>query len=46
MRCAVIAGHRDEFPVRLMYRVLEVSVAGFYSVPAADRELARCSTTC
>lgn len=31
MRCAVIARHRDEFPVRLMCRVLEVSVAGFYA---------------
>lgn len=31
MRCAVIARHRDEFTVRLMCRVLEVSVAGFYA---------------
>ena len=31
MRCAVIDRHRDEFPVRLMCRVLEVSVAGFYA---------------
>lgn len=31
MRCAVIARHRDEFPVRLMCRVLAVSVAGFYA---------------
>lgn len=31
MRCAVIARHRREFPVRLMCRVLEVSVAGFYA---------------
>lgn len=31
MRCAVIARHRDEFPVRLMCRVLEVSVSGFYA---------------
>ena len=31
MRCAVIARHRGEFPVRLMCRVLEVSVAGFYA---------------
>jgi len=31
MRCAVIARHRDEFPVRLMCRVLDVSVAGFYA---------------
>jgi putative transposase len=27
----VIARHRGEFPVRLMCRVLEVSVAGFYA---------------
>jgi putative transposase len=31
MKCAVIARHRDEFPVRLMCRVLEVSVSGFYA---------------
>jgi len=31
MRCAVIARHRGEFSVRLMCRVLEVSVAGFYA---------------
>lgn len=31
MRCAVIARHRGEFAVRLMCRVLEVSVAGFYA---------------
>ena len=31
MRCAVIARHRGEFPVRLMCRVFEVSVAGFYA---------------
>jgi putative transposase len=31
MRCAVIARHRREFDVRLMCRVLEVSVAGFYA---------------
>lgn len=31
MRCAVIARHRREFQVRLMCRVLEVSVAGFYA---------------
>ena len=31
MRYAVIARHRDEFPVRLMCRVLGVSVAGFYA---------------
>ena len=31
MRCAVIARHRGEFEVRLMCRVLEVSVAGFYA---------------
>lgn len=31
MRCAVIARHRDEFPVRLMCRVLAISVAGFYA---------------
>ena len=31
MKCAVIARHRDEFPVRLMCRVLAVSVAGFYA---------------
>jgi putative transposase len=31
MRCAVIARHRDEYPVRLMCRVLQVSVAGFYA---------------
>jgi putative transposase len=31
MRCAVIARHRREFNVRLMCRVLEVSVAGFYA---------------
>lgn len=31
MRCAVIARHQGEFPVRLMCRVLEVSVAGFYA---------------
>jgi hypothetical protein len=29
MRCAVIARHRGEYPVRLMCRVLQVSVAGF-----------------
>ena len=31
MRCAVIARHRDEFPVRLMCRVLDVSESGFYA---------------
>jgi putative transposase len=31
MRCAVIARHRGEFQVRLMCRVLEVSVSGFYA---------------
>ena len=31
MRCAVIARHQGEFPVRFMCRVLEVSVAGFYA---------------
>ena len=31
MRYAVIARHRSEFQVRLMCRVLEVSVAGFYA---------------
>lgn len=31
MRCAVIARHRDEFPVRLMCRVADVSVSGFYA---------------
>ena len=31
MRYAVIARHRGEFQVRLMCRVLEVSVAGFYA---------------
>ena len=31
MRCAVIARHRREFSVRLMCRVLDVSVAGFYA---------------
>ncbi len=31
LRCAVIARHRGEFPVRLMCRVREVSVAGFYA---------------
>lgn len=31
MRCAVIARHRGEYPVRLMCRVLHVSVAGFYA---------------
>jgi transposase InsO family protein len=31
MRYAVIARHVDEFPVRLMCRVLEVSSAGFYA---------------
>lgn len=31
MRYAVIARHVDEFPVRLMCRVLEVSPAGFYA---------------
>lgn len=31
MKCAVIARHRDEFPVRLMCRVLDVSVSGFYA---------------
>ncbi len=30
MRCAVIARHVGEFPVRLMCRVLNVSPAGFY----------------
>ena len=33
---AVIAAHRDEFPVRLMCTALEVSVSGFY---AADRRV-------
>ena len=31
MRCAVIARHLGEFPVRLMCRVLQVSPAGFYA---------------
>jgi putative transposase len=31
LRCAVIARHRREFQVRLMCRVLEVSVSGFYA---------------
>jgi putative transposase len=31
LRCAVIARHRGEFPVRLMCRVLAVSHAGFYA---------------
>lgn len=31
MRCACIARHRDEFPVRLMCRVLVVSPSGFYA---------------
>ena len=31
MRCACIARHRDEFPVRLMCRVLAVSSSGFYA---------------
>ena len=31
MRCACIARHRDEFTVRLMCRVLEVSRSGFYA---------------
>lgn len=31
MRYAVIARHRSEFSVRLMCRVLEVSVSGFYA---------------
>ena len=31
MRYAVIARHRDEFEVRLMCRVLEVSPSGFYA---------------
>jgi putative transposase len=31
LRCAVIARHQGEFPVRLMCRVLEVSVAGYYA---------------
>jgi putative transposase len=31
MRCAVIARHRGEYPLRLMCRVLHVSVAGFYA---------------
>ena len=31
MRYAMIARHRDEFPVRLMCRVLDVSVSGFYA---------------
>ena len=31
MRYAVIARHRREFPLRLMCRVLEVSVSGFYA---------------
>ena len=42
MRCAVIARHRREFKVRLMCRVLEVSVAGFYAYlkrPACWRAL-------
>lgn len=33
MRCAVIARHRDEYRVRLMCRVLGVSVSGFYAYP-------------
>ena len=39
MRCACIARHRDEFTVRLMCRVLDVSRSGFYAwckrVPSA-----------
>ena len=31
MRYAVITRHRDEFPVRLMCRVLEVSPSGYYA---------------
>jgi len=31
MRYAVITRHRDEFPVRLMCRVLEVTPSGFYA---------------
>lgn len=31
MKCACIARHRDEFPVRLMCRVLVVSPSGFYA---------------
>jgi putative transposase len=31
VRCACIARHRDEFPVRLMCRVLAVSSSGFYA---------------
>ena len=31
MKCAVIARHPGEFPLRLMCRVLDVSVAGFYA---------------
>ena len=31
MRYAVIARHRDEYPVRLMCRVLEVAPAGYYA---------------
>ena len=31
MRCVVIARHRGEYPVRLMCRVLHVSVAGLYA---------------
>ena len=31
MRYAVITRHRDEFPIRLMCRVLEVSPAGYYA---------------
>ena len=31
MRCAVIARHEDEYPVRRMCRVLAVSVSGYYA---------------
>ena len=31
MRYAVITRHRDEFPIRLMCRVLEVSPSGYYA---------------
>jgi hypothetical protein len=31
MKYAEIERHRDEFPIRLMCRVLDVSPAGFYA---------------
>ena len=34
MKYAVIARHRDDYPVRLMCRVLGVAPAGFYAAAA------------